>query len=161
MGSILRYPFSLWQKAMEHHFRMQESCGTILMLHEVYAEDETPEDFRNAISRKHFIELMEHLSRTKRFVRLDGYQAVLDMSKNDVALTFDDIYENAYRNAFPVLKERDIPYTVFIASGLLGRPHYITREELAVLQSERLCTVGAHSVSHGLARFGSHPRRSV
>ena len=53
----------------------------------------------------------------------------------------------------PALRERGIPYTVFIATGLVGQPGYITADELGNLQSDPLCTVAAHSVHHGMFRF--------
>jgi peptidoglycan/xylan/chitin deacetylase (PgdA/CDA1 family) len=34
-------------------------------------------------------------------------------------VTFDDGYENIYRNAWPVLRELDVPATVFLATGFL------------------------------------------
>src|SRR5262249_52237629 len=36
------------------------------------------------------------------------------------AVTFDDGYEDFYRNAFPLLKEMGIPAAVFVVTGLIG-----------------------------------------
>ena len=35
------------------------------------------------------------------------------------AVTFDDGYENVYRNAFPILCEYRIPATIFLSTGYL------------------------------------------
>jgi len=37
-----------------------------------------------------------------------------------VAITFDDGYQNVYTNAFPVLRARKLPATVFVASAFIG-----------------------------------------
>ena len=42
-------------------------------------------------------------------------------SKKTIAVTFDDGFQNFYDNAFPVLKKYNIPATVFITAGLLGK----------------------------------------
>ena len=129
------------------------------MFHEVYAEGEIPRDPQNAIALARFSGLIDRLLKTKRFVRLDSYDAVLAMRDGDVALTFDDIYESSFRNAFPVLREREIPYTVFISTGLLDTTGYITKTELDELKDDSLCTIGAHSVTHGLSRFA--PKKTL
>ncbi len=38
-------------------------------------------------------------------------------------VTFDDGYENMFRNAFPMLRQYGIPATVFVATGYLDSPH--------------------------------------
>jgi peptidoglycan/xylan/chitin deacetylase (PgdA/CDA1 family) len=42
-------------------------------------------------------------------------------TQRQFAITFDDGYENVYRHAFPVLKERKYPFAVFVNGDLLGK----------------------------------------
>lgn len=78
-----------------------------------------------------------------------------------IVLTFDDGFADVYANAWPLLRERDMPFTVYVAGGLIGgRMRWegsigssqgapaVTWEELAEMQDSGLCTVGNHTFSH-------------
>lgn len=51
------------------------------------------------------------------------------------------------------LRGRGLPYTVFIAAGLVGKPGHFSESDLRSLAADPLCTFGAHTVHHGLLRF--------
>lgn len=42
-------------------------------------------------------------------------------STPSVVLTFDDGFEDVYRNAWPLLNERRLPFTIYLASGFVGK----------------------------------------
>jgi peptidoglycan/xylan/chitin deacetylase (PgdA/CDA1 family) len=79
-----------------------------------------------------------------------------------VAVTFDDGFISVVENALPELKKRNIPFTLFVPTGCLGRrPSWIhnqahssweervmSLDELRALATEPLATIGAHSISH-------------
>ena len=46
---------------------------------------------------------------------LDG-----DTGGKQIALTFDDAFGNFYRNALPILREHDVPATLFVTAGFVG-----------------------------------------
>ncbi len=57
-------------------------------------------------------------------VSLDAALDRLDAgdARPSVVLTFDDGFDDVHANAWPLLKERGLPFTVYLASGLRG-PH--------------------------------------
>jgi peptidoglycan/xylan/chitin deacetylase (PgdA/CDA1 family) len=76
------------------------------------------------------------------------------------AITFDDAFVSAIVNALPELEKRQLPCTMFVPAGPLGKPPdwametnhaenevVATREVIKSLPSS-LVTVGAHTVSH-------------
>ena len=63
-----------------------------------------------------------------------------------VIITFDDGYEDNYTNAYPILKEYNFPATVFLISGLIGKPGYLNKNE--ILQMEDLVSFQDHTVTH-------------
>lgn len=79
-----------------------------------------------------------------------------------VSLTFDDGFVSVVENAAPELVRRNIPWTMFVPSGCLGRtpdwlktPHaaarrdrVMTAEELRTLSHASLVTIGSHTIAH-------------
>ena len=46
-------------------------------------------------------------------------------------LTFEDGYDDFYKNALPVLNELGLKATVFVSTGLMDNPGYLSWEEIA------------------------------
>lgn len=69
-------------------------------------------------------------------------------TRHFVLLTFDDIPESVYNNAYPILKRYNIPFTIFVALNYIGEKGFISLEQLKTLAKEPLCTIGAHSITH-------------
>ena len=82
-------------------------------------------------------------------------------SQYAVAITFDDAFESVFRNALPVLAKYNIPCTIFVPIGVLGKyPQWETetfadvaervasQEEIASQLSGGLVDIGSHSVTH-------------
>jgi peptidoglycan/xylan/chitin deacetylase (PgdA/CDA1 family) len=66
-----------------------------------------------------------------------------------VLVTFDDGYEDNYREAFPLLRSRNLKATIFIASGLVeSGPSYLTWSQIREMQASGLITLGNHTWSH-------------
>lgn len=82
---------------------------------------------------------------------------------NAVAITFDDAYASVYQTAFPLLRERDMPFSVFVATDALdkGYGRFMTWKQLAQMQASGLVEVGPHSLSHAhLEERGGEESRS-
>jgi len=69
------------------------------------------------VSVERFENQISSLYKKYEFVYLDDYDI---SNKSQVVLTFDDAYENIYRHAFPILKERNIPFEVFVIGDVLS-----------------------------------------
>ncbi len=94
----------------------------ILMYHRV--ADVAIDPWGLAVSPENFAAQMQALKRVRKPVPLDfmvGEMLAGRPTAGTVAITFDDAYLDVLRNAKPVLKALDIPATVFVVTGHLGR----------------------------------------
>lgn len=73
-------------------------------------------------------------------------------NKNKALITFDDGLADVYRVAYPELKERGIPFTVFIITEFLDTEGYLTTDQLVELSKDSLVTVGSHGLSHDVLK---------
>lgn len=65
-----------------------------------------------------------------------------------VLLTFDDATEDHYTNLFPILKKQNTPAVIFIITDLVGKPGYMTWDQIREMQQSGLVEFGSHTCSH-------------
>lgn len=96
-----------------------------------------------------------------RFVSIDEACDIINCGRTNhpfVCLTFDDGYHDNYDIAYPILKQYEIPFAIYVATGFIdnrlpmwwypGEQLGINTESLKILDADPLCTIGAHTVSH-------------
>jgi peptidoglycan/xylan/chitin deacetylase (PgdA/CDA1 family) len=80
----------------------------------------------------------------------DLYQALVDgrpLDSHSFILTFDDGYDDLYTAALPVLRRYDLTAIAYIVPGFIGRPGYLTWDQVLKLDKVGL-TIGAHTLTH-------------
>lgn len=82
----------------------------------------------------------------KKLIRLEEWRDYNDF----ICITFDDVADSFYYNAFPLLKKYNVPFTIFVCYSLLDKEKYITTEMLKEIASCELCTVGSHGINHSM-----------
>jgi peptidoglycan/xylan/chitin deacetylase (PgdA/CDA1 family) len=70
----------------------------------------------------------------------------IGLPKKSVLLTFDDGYKDNYENMYPILKQFGYKATIFIPTGLLNNPDYLTWDDLNSMKD--LVYFGNHTWSH-------------
>jgi peptidoglycan/xylan/chitin deacetylase (PgdA/CDA1 family) len=123
MGRILRY-------ALPHYFRSKTNSRMILMYHRVV--NDLPKGLYDPalyVTAASFKMHIEELSRVFDIVPLDDLLKY-DNSERLCAITFDDGWIDNYHVAFPILKERRIPATIFLPVNLVGSEHSFWFESL-------------------------------
>jgi peptidoglycan/xylan/chitin deacetylase (PgdA/CDA1 family) len=86
-----------------------------------------------AVNPRHFAEHLEVLRQHARPMQLRELSQGLrdgNLSDRSVVITFDDGYADNLHNAKPLLERHDIPATVFVASGYIGRKREFWWDEL-------------------------------
>ena len=119
----------------------------ILAYHRVNADAErysvSPEEFREQM---HY--LKQHGYAAVSLAEMaDAFSGGAALPEKPVVITFDDGYEDNLLVALPILESYGMKATVFVISGSVGQPHYLTWEQLQYMQS-RGVEIGSHTVSH-------------
>lgn len=118
--------------------------GKIYMLHWVGDEKQNEETEPFRLSVEQFRLFLKWIKK-QNVIHLKNWER----ADNFIAITIDDVPENFYINAFPLLKKEGIPFTIFVNVSLLDKEGFITREQLIEMAHCELCTVGSHGMSHG------------
>ena len=63
-------------------------------------------------------------------------------------LTIDDAFDSFYLNAWPILKNKKIPFILFVSTREIGKYGYMTWEQIKEIAVSNLVTIGNHSHSH-------------
>lgn len=126
----------------------------ILAYHSIDSND----DFFTVNPRKFDLQI-DYLRENYTIVSLEEIAACIRNAKKlprkAVAITFDDGYEDCYLNAYPYLRDHDLPATVFVSTAYVGKEWPFTRCRLRMLtwkeiedMSKNNIEIGAHTVTH-------------
>ena len=94
------------------------------------------------------IEIIENLNIT--FInpkRLDKEFSKVHKKKK-ILLTIDDGYMSFYKNAWPFLKEKKIPFILFISTREVGKYNYMNWDQIKEIENSNIGFIGNHSHSH-------------
>ena len=65
-----------------------------------------------------------------------------------ILITIDDGFTSFYKNAWPFLKENQIPFILFISTEAVGNFGYMTWDKIKEIEKEKFVYIGNHSHSH-------------
>jgi peptidoglycan/xylan/chitin deacetylase (PgdA/CDA1 family) len=125
----------------------------ILIYHQIGAGSGRQMDLAPAVFRGH----VDWLQGQGRIVGLGNALSGADdlNSHRNFVLTFDDGYADLYENGFPLLRDRGIPFTLYLTSGHIetgdtlhegDRP--LTWDMVNEMLDSGLVTLGAHTHTH-------------
>jgi peptidoglycan/xylan/chitin deacetylase (PgdA/CDA1 family) len=127
-----------------------DDYAVVLLYHHVASD--TPAS--TSVSPRAFKRHLDYLWDNNYFVLpleeiLDALANGKSLPKNAIAITFDDAYESVHSNAWPMLRERRWPFTVFVSTDYVdaGYGNYMSWSQIREL-TEGGGTIGNHSLSH-------------
>lgn len=109
----------------------------VLMYHRVQTEDSAKADKQTSISV-----FTDYFDKQMGYLKDKGYDAISMQSLVDffdngtaipaksVLITFDDGYEDFFTDAYPILLKYNFPATVFVPTGLVNNPNYLTWDQM-------------------------------
>lgn len=148
MKPVKRIPYSIAQKLMERKLKKVGGKGAVLVFHQVNNDLSSWDDEGCAITASSFKEIIDSIPVAGNIVKIPKHKAL-----EGIYLTFDDAYDDVYTTVLPILRERNVPFTVFVTPGLIDKGRYLTLKHFLELAKEPLCTIGAHSMNHKMLRW--------
>ena len=94
------------------------------------------------------LEIIE--SQNISFVNPRNFEKDLNLKKNKrkILITIDDGFLSFYENAWPILKEKKIPFILFVNTREVGSFNYMNWKQIKELFKEDFVEIGNHSHSH-------------
>ena len=65
-----------------------------------------------------------------------------------ILITIDDAFSSFYNVAWPYLKEKEIPFILFVSTQTVGKKGYMTWSQIKELEKENTVYIGNHSHTH-------------
>ena len=85
-----------------------------------------------------------------QFVNPKNFENELKKNKTQrkILLTIDDGFASFYQNAWPILKEKKIPFILFVSTREVGANNYMTWDQIREIDKEDFVEIGNHSHTH-------------
>ncbi len=122
--------------------------GILAIMYHRFNENAYPStNIRMDIFKKH-IEIINNSNFT--FLSPANFDAQFNISKikKEILLTVDDAFESFYVEAWPYLRENEIPFILFVSTEPVGKNGYMTWEQIKEIESSDFGYIGHHSHSH-------------
>ncbi len=122
--------------------------GIIGLMYHRFEENKYPStNIRMEDFKKHLQIITDH---NIKFVSADQFSTSIieEANKKKVLLTIDDGFLSFYENAWPILKERKIPFILFVSTREVGNSGYMTWDQIREIAKEKFVHIGHHSHSH-------------
>ena len=123
--------------------------GVVLVFHEV--SDSFDHDESCKIRLTTFRRIIDSVAAGYKIVSVEDFLS--SKEKNMAVITFDDVPQSFYTAAYPLLKEKGLQFTLFVAKKFVGMNGFLSAEEIISLDKDPLCTIGAHTCNHVQLRY--------
>lgn len=70
-----------------------------------------------------------------------------------LAITIDDGYEDNFKYAYPIFKKYNIPATIFVITGLVGKEGFMDWGQIKELDGSGLVDIESHTKSHKMLTY--------
>jgi len=122
--------------------------GVVTLMYHRFEENKYPStNIKIKVFKEHLKEINDS---GFKFIDFKKFNKIIrsKIEKNYLLLTIDDAFESFYAHAWPILKEKKIPFILFVSTREIGRYGYMTWDQVKEIDSYDFATIGNHSHSH-------------
>ncbi len=125
-----------------------EDYGLITLMYHRFEENKYPSTNIKIQDFKSHLEIIKN--NNIKFINPKNFENEIreHKSQRKILLTIDDGFLSFYQNAWPILKERKIPFILFVSTREVGAFNYMTWEQIKEIKKEDFVTIGNHSHTH-------------
>ncbi len=125
-----------------------DDFGIVSIMYHRFNENKYPSTNIKIKDFKNHIDII--LNENVKFINPKDFETSLTSLKKErkVLLTIDDAFLSFYENAWPILKEKKIPFILFVNTREVGTFNYMNWEQILELHKEDFVEIGNHSHSH-------------
>ena len=122
--------------------------GVISLMYHRFEENKYPSTNIRIDDFKKHLKIIE--DNQIKFINPKNFENELINNKNQrkILLTIDDGFLSFYNNAWPILKEKKIPFILFISTREVGAFNYMTWKQIREINKEDFVEIGNHSHTH-------------
>ena len=125
-----------------------DDFGVISLMYHRFEENKYPSTNIKINDFKKHLNIIEESQ--IRFINPKNFEDELKSNKNErkVLLTIDDGFESFYKNAWPILNKKKIPFILFISTREVGAYNYMNWNQIREISKNNFVEIGNHSHSH-------------
>ena len=122
--------------------------GLISLMYHRFEENKYPSTNIKIQDFKTHLNLIEE--NNIKFINPKDFSNEISNNKRQrkVLLTIDDGFSSFYENAWPILKEKKIPFILFVSTREVGKKGYMSWEQIREVNKNEFTEIGNHSHTH-------------
>ena len=125
-----------------------DDFGLISLMYHRFEENKYPSTNIRINDFKEHLRIIEQ--NNIKFINPKNFEKELVNNKlqRKILLTIDDGFLSFYKNAWPILKEKKIPFILFVSTREVGAYNYMTWDQIREISNEDFVEIGNHSHTH-------------
>tara|TARA_B100000674_G_scaffold56231_1_gene39101 strand:+ start:146 stop:1198 length:1053 start_codon:yes stop_codon:yes gene_type:complete len=125
-----------------------DDYGLISIMYHRFDESKYPSTNIQLDVFKEQLQIIENLR--IKFIHPKDFKKSISENKKDrkILLTIDDGLLSFYKNAWPILKEKNIPFILFVNTREVGSYNYMSWDQILEVYNSKNVEIGNHSHSH-------------
>jgi len=146
---IILILFSSNSKAQENNIKhYSNDMGTLVIMYHRFNEHKYPSTNIQMNVFENQIKIIQQLN--FKFYSPNDFQKNFEFPKNEkkILITIDDAFSSFYENAWPLFKEKKIPFILFVSTEAVGKPGYMSWKQIKEIEKEDFGYIGNHSHTH-------------
>ena len=125
-----------------------EDFGLISLMYHRFEENKYPSTNIKMSDFKKHLQIIQNSN--IKFINPKNFEEEIKINKKQrkILLTIDDGFLSFYENAWPILKEKKIPFILFVSTREVGSFNYMNWEQIKEISKEDFVEIGNHSHTH-------------
>ena len=126
-----------------------EDFGLISLMYHRFEENKYPSTNIRISDFKRHLQIIQN--NNIKFINPKNFEEEIKINKKQrkILLTIDDGFLSFYENAWPILKEKKIPFILFVSTREVGSFNYMNWDQIKKISKEDFVEIGNHSHTHG------------